>query len=127
MKARAALVSYLQKNDLVACRQFAGEGIQADTKLDDEGQRLFGATLAATEAAYRNGKAKGGKATLLSQQEFNALLQSAGITSADLAKFAHPATLKDADFCALELSIDEAPDKLPEDKRGAFARFVLSH
>lgn len=127
MKARAALVSYLQKNDLAACRQFAGEGIQDINKLDAEGQRLFRAVLAAMETAYRNGKANGGRGAPPSQQEFVALLQSAGITQDDLAKFGQPATLKDADFCALELRIDAAPGKLPDDKRAAFARFVIAH
>jgi hypothetical protein len=127
MKARAELVGYLQKNDVVACRQFANEGIHDISKLDSEGQRLFRATLAAMEAAYRNGKANGGKGTLPSNQEFTGLLQSVGFTPDDFAKFSQAATLKDDDFCALELRIDDAPSRLPDDKRGAFARFVIAH
>jgi hypothetical protein len=127
MKARAELVVYLQKSDLVACRQFAGEGIHDISKLDSEGQRLFRATLAAMEAAYRNGKANGGKGTPPSNQEFAGLLQSAGFTADDFAKLSQVATLKDADYCALELRVDDAPSTLPDDKRGAFARFVIAH
>jgi hypothetical protein len=127
MKARVALVGYLQKHDLVACRQFAAAGIQDISKLDDEGQRLFRATLAAMEAAYRNGKANGGKGPLPSAEEFRAMLQTAGFTDDDFAKLRDAATLKDADLCALELRIDEAPDKLADDKRGPFARFVIAH
>jgi hypothetical protein len=127
MKARVALVSYLQKHDIVACRQFAAAGIQDITRLDDEGQQLFRATLTAMEAAYRNGKASGGKGSLPSAEEFRAMLQTAGFTDDDFARLRDAATLKDADFCALELRIDEAPDKLPDDKRGPFAHFVIAH
>ena len=127
MKARIALVSYLQKHDIVACRQFAAAGIQDITKLDDEGQQLFRATLSAMEAAYRNGKANGGKGGLPSAEEFRTMLQTAGFTEDDFAKLRDAATLKDSDFCQLELRIDEAPDKLPEDKRAPFARFVIAH
>jgi hypothetical protein len=127
MKARVALVSYLQKHDIVACRQFAAAGIQDITRLDDEGQQLFRATLTAMEAAYRNGKANGGKGSLPSAEEFRAILQTAGFTDDDFARLRDAATLKDADFCTLELRIDEAPDKLPDDKRGPFARFVIAH
>lgn len=127
MKARIALVNYLQKHDIVACRQFAAEGIQDITRLDDEGQQLFRATLAAMEAAYRNGKANGGKGALPSAEEFHAMLQTAGFTDDDFAKLRDAAKLTDTDFCILELKIDEAPDKLPDDKRGPFARFVIAH
>jgi hypothetical protein len=127
MKARIALVSYLQKHDIVACRQFAAAGIQDITKLDDEGQALFRATLAAMEAAYRNGKANGGKGSLPSAEEFHTLLQTAGFTDDDFARLRDAAKLTDADFCTLELRIDTAPDKLPDDKRGPFARFVIAH
>jgi hypothetical protein len=127
MKARIALVSYLQKHDIFACRQFAAAGIQDITKLDDEGQQLFRATLTAMEAAYRNGKANGGKGSLPSAEEFRAMLQTAGFTDDDFARLRDSTALKDADFCALELSIDEAPGKLPDDKRGPYARFVIAH
>jgi hypothetical protein len=127
MKARVALVNYLQKHDIVACRQFAAAGIQDITKLDDEGQALFRATLSAMDAAYRNGKANGGKGALPSAEEFHTLLQTAGFTDDDFARLRDAAKLTDADFCTLELRIDTAPDKLPDDKRGPFARFVIAH
>ncbi len=127
MKARADLVGYLEKNDLPACRQFAGDGIRDINKLDSEGQRLFRVMLTAMEAAYRSGKANGAKGKPPSTEEFAAMLQNAGFTPDDFAKFSQTATLTDADFCRLELRIDEAPGKLPGDKRAAFARFVISH
>jgi hypothetical protein len=126
MKARAALVGYLQKHDLAACRQFASTGIQDIAKLDDEGQQLFRATLAAMEAAYRNGKANGGKGTPPSAEAFADMMRSAGFTDADFTRLGQVATLNEADFCALEVRIDEAPDKLPVDKRGPYARFVIT-
>jgi hypothetical protein len=127
MKARSDLVGHLEKADLAACRQFAGDGIRDVNTLDGEGQRLFRAMLTAMEAAYRSGKANGGKGTTPSAEEFTAMLRSAGFSPDDFAKFSQTATLKDADLCQLELRIDEAPDKLPDDKRGPFARFVIAH
>jgi hypothetical protein len=127
MTARTDLVGYLQKTDLAACRQFANEGIHDINKLDGEGQRRFRAMLTAMEAAYRNGKANGGKSKAPSNEEFAAMLKSAGFTPDDFAKFTQTATLPDAELCTLEFRIDDAPSKLPEDKRGAFARFVIAH
>lgn len=127
MKARTDLVDHLEKTDLAACRQFSGDGIRDVNKLDGEGQKLFRAMLTAMEAAYRSGKANGGKGKPATSQEFAAMLQSAGFTPDDFAKFSRIATLKDDELCALELRIDDAPGKLPEDKRGPFARFVIAH
>jgi hypothetical protein len=127
MKARANLVAHLQKTDLIACRQFSGEGIRDINKLDDEGQQLFRTMLTTMEAAYRSGKANGGKGKPPSNEEFGTMLQSAGFTPDDFAKLGHLATLKDDEVCSLELRIDSAPDKLPDDKRGAYARFVIAH
>jgi hypothetical protein len=55
------------------------------------------------------------------------MLQAAGFTPDDFAKFSRTATLKDDELCALEFRIDDAPSRLREDKRGAFARFVIAH
>ncbi len=131
MKARTDLVGHLEETDLAACRQFSGDGIRDVNKLDEEGQRMFRAMLTAMEAAYRSGKANGGpdngKNQPATSQEFGAMLQSAGFTADDFAKFSQIATLKDDELCKLEFRIDAAPSKLPEDKRGAFARFVIAH
>jgi hypothetical protein len=127
MKARADLVGHLEKTDLVACRQFSGDGVRDVNKLDDEGRKMFRAMLTAMEAAYRSGKANGGKGKPATSQEFAAMLQGAGFTADDFAKFGQLATLKDDELCRLEFRIDDAPGKLPEDKRGAFARFVIAH
>lgn len=127
MKARADLVAHLEKTDLAACRQFSGNGIRDVNKLDDEGQKLFRAMLTAMEAAYRSGKANGGKGKPPSNEEFAAMLKTVGFTADDFAKFSQAATLKDDELCKLEFRIDDAPSKLPEDKRGAFARFVIAH
>lgn len=127
MKARADLVSHLETTDLAACRQFSGDGIRDVNKLDDEGQKLFRTMLTAMEAAYRSGKANGGKGKPASNEEFAAMLKAAGFTPDDFAKFSQAATLKDDELCKLEFRIDDAPSKLPEDKRGAFARFVIAH
>ena len=83
--------------------------------------------LTAMEAAYRSGKANGGKGKSVSNTEFAEMLRTAGFTPDDFAKFRQAATLKDDELCELELRIDDAPSKLPDDKRGAFARFVIAH
>ena len=127
MKARADLVAYLEKTDLAACRQFSGDGIRDINKLDNEGQTLFRTMLTAMEAAYRSGKANGGKGKSVSNTEFAEMLRTAGFTPDDFAKFSQTATLKDDELCKLEFRIDDAPSKLPDDKRGAFARFVIAH
>jgi hypothetical protein len=127
MKTRADLVAHLDKTDLAACRQFSGDGIRDINKLDSEGQKLFRAMLTAMETAYRSGKANGGKGKPVSNEEFAAMLRTAGFTPDDFAKFSRTATLKDDELCQLELRIDDAPSKLPDDKRGPFARFVIAH
>jgi hypothetical protein len=127
MKARADLVAHLEKTDLGACRQFSGDGIRDVNKLDSEGQKLFRAMLTSMEAAYRSGKANGGNGKPPSNEEFAAMLKTAGFTPDDFAKFSRTATLKDDELCKLEFRIDDAPGKLPEDRRGAFARFVIAH
>ena len=127
MKARTDLVAHLEKTDLAACRQFSGDGIRDVNKLDSEGQTLFRAMLTAMEAAYRSGKANGGKGKQISNAEFAEMMRTAGFTPDDFAKFSQTATLNDDELCKLEFRIDDAPSKLPEDKRGAFARFVIAH
>jgi hypothetical protein len=127
MKARADLVAHLEKTDLAACRQFSGDGIRDINKLDSEGQTQFRTMLTAMEAAYRSGKANGGKGKSVSNAEFAEMLRTAGFTPDDFAKFSQTATLKDDELCKLEFRIDDAPGKLPDDKRGAFARFVIAH
>ena len=126
LKARADLARHLQKTDPEACRQFSGDGIRNLSKLDPEGQQLFRDMLTAGEAAYRSGKENGGKGKPMDAPAFVSLLQGVGFTNDDLAKFGQT-TASDADVCALEVRVEEAPDKLPEDKRGAYARFVIAH
>jgi len=128
MTARAELVRHLQKTDLPACRQFSGNGIQRVDKLDAEGARLFRNLLTAMEAAYRSGRAPDAKPQpAASDQDFAAMLMEGGITQADLQKLADILKLADAELCELELRVDLTPTILAAEKRGAFARFILTH
>lgn len=79
------------------------------------------------EAAYRSGKANAGKGTPPSGEQFTGLLEEAGFTPDDFARFQKIGTLPDSEVCALDLKVEEAPDHLPEDKRGPFARYIITH
>lgn len=128
MAARVELVRHLQQADLPACREFASTGIQHADRLDAQGQRLVRNVLSTMEAAYRNGRTTGAQSRpTVSDQEFVAMLSDAGFTEADFQKLGDALKLSDAELCALQLRIDTAPARLPADKRGAFARYMLTH
>jgi len=128
MTARVELVRHLQQTDLPACREFASTGIQHADKLDAAGQRLVRNVLSTMEAAYRNGRTPGVQPRpVASDQEFVAMLSDAGFTQIDFQKLGDSLKLSDAELCALQLRIDTAPARLAADKRGAFARYVLTH
>ncbi len=125
---RTELARHLQQVDVAVCKEFANEGIHNIEKLDAEGKRLFREMLQAMEAAYRNGKSAGNVARPVpTQQEFAAMLRDAGFTQDDFAKLGQAATLSDSELCTLEGRIDGAPPQLATERRGPFARFVLSH
>ena len=125
--ARAELVRYLRRVDTAACRQMALGALQRPDLLDAEGQRLFGQVLQTLEAAWRNGKTSGKPQPVLNREELAAVLQEAGFTKADFDRLAAFATLSNEVSCDVELKVDSAPPVLPADKRGAFARYVLSN
>jgi len=125
--ARAALADYLQRANPAACREFAAGGIQRPDKLDSEGQRLFRNVLQALEIAYRSGRAGGKAMPTASRAEILDLLRGAGFEKIDFDRLNAFATLSNDVACQIELKIDQVPAKLPTDKRGAFARFVLNN
>ena len=128
MTARAELVRHLQQANLPACREFSSTGIQRTDKLDIEGQRLVRKVLSAMEAAYRDGRTSGAQPRpVANDQEFVAMLSEAGFTEADFQKLGDSLKLSDAELCALQLRVDTAPARLAADKRGSFARYVLTH
>jgi hypothetical protein len=125
--ARAALAAYLQKASPPACREFAAGGIQRPDRLDGEGQRLFRNVLQALETAYRNGRASGKPLPMPSRAEILDMLRDAGFQKVDFDRLNAFATLSNEVACEIELKVDQVPPKLPVDKRGAFARFVLNN
>jgi hypothetical protein len=125
--ARASLAAYLQKANPPACREFAAGGIRQPDKLDGEGQRLFRGVLQALEAAYRNGKAAGKPQPIPTRAEVLEMLHQAGFQKIDFDRLNTFATLSNDVACDIELKVDQVPPKLPADKRGAFARFVLNN
>ena len=56
-----------------------------------------------------------------------AVLQEAGFTKADFDRLAAFQTLSNEVSCDVELKADSLPPKLPAEKRGAFARYILTN
>jgi hypothetical protein len=125
--ARAEFVKYLRRTDTAACRQMALGALQRPDLLDAEGQRLFGQVLQTLEAAWRNGKASGKLQPVMNREDLVTTLQQAGFTKADFDRLSVFQTLSNEVSCDVELKVDVAPPLLPADKRGAFARYVLSN
>jgi len=125
--ARADFVRYLRGADPAACRQFALGTLQRPDLLDAEGQRLFGQVLQTLEAAWRNGKAATAPKPTLTREELVTVLQDAGFVKADFDRLNSFQTLSNEVSCDVELKVDSLTPRLPEDKRGPFARTVLSN
>lgn len=129
IEARAALLKHLQRADLVVCKEFALTGIQRSDKLDATGQKLLRDVLAALEKAYRSGRAAragGALPAVASDAEARELLGAAGFGQADFDKLAHLVRLSNADACDVALQFNDAPSKLPADKRGRLMRYLLT-
>ena len=128
--ARAALLKHLQRSDLVVCKEFALTGIQRSDKLDATGQKLLRDLLAALEKAYRSGRAaKAGGApppAVASDAEARALLAEAGFTADDFDRLARLMRLSNEEACDIALKFNDAPAKLPADKRGLLMRYLLT-
>jgi hypothetical protein len=128
--ARAALLKHLRQTDLVICKEFAVTGIQRGDRLDTTGQKLLRDMLATLEKAYRSGRsartASAAAPPVASDAEVRALLAEAGFQSADFDKLARIARLPDVDACELALKFNDAPSKLPADKRGPLMRYLLT-
>jgi hypothetical protein len=125
--ARAALAAHLQKANPAACREFSAGGIRQPDKLDGEGRQLFRSVLQALETAYRNGKASGKAKPMPTRAEVLDMLRGAGFQKIDFDRLNAFATLSNDIACEIELKVDQVPAKLPADKRGPFARFVLNN
>jgi len=128
--ARIALLKHLKSTDLVVCKEFAVTGIERSDKLDPTGQKLLNDQLAALEKAYRSGraaKAAGSPAPAVdSDSEVRALLTEAGFQPADFNRLARLARLPIAEACDMALKVNDAPSKVPADKRGALMRYLLT-
>jgi len=125
--ARADLARYLRRVDPAACRQFALGALQRPDLLDAEGQRLFNRVLQTLEAAWRSGKAAATPPPLLTREELAAALRQAGFVKADFDRLNGFQTLSNEVSCDVEFKVDSAPPLLAADKRGAFARAILSN
>jgi hypothetical protein len=129
IEARAVLLKHLQRSDLVVCKEFALTGIQRSDKLDATGQKLLRDVLAALEKAYRSGraaKAGGAVPAVASDAEARALLGEAGFGQDDFEKLTRLVRLSKEDACDVALKFNDAPSKLPADKRGPLMRYLLT-
>ena len=125
--ARAELVRYLRRTDVAACRGFSVGSLQRPDSLDPEGRRLFGLWQQAVETAYRSGKAAGQPRPLPTRPEIVALLQQGGFRKVDFDRLNAFQHLSNEVSCDIELMVDSVPPALPVDKRGPFARYVLTN
>ncbi len=126
LAARADLVRYLRRADPAACRQLALGNLQRPDLLESEGRQLFGEYVQALQAAYRNGKAAGKPQTLLSRDGLTAALREAGFVKIDFDRLRAFQTLSNEVSCDVEIKVDSAAEHMPAERRGAFARYVLS-
>jgi hypothetical protein len=128
--ARATLLKTLKDSDLVVCKEFAVTGIQRSDRLDATSQKLMSDLLAALEKAYRSGRAAKAAGTpapaVASDAEARALLTEAGFQSADFDRLSRLARLPNEAACDLALKVNDAPQKVPADKRGALMRYLLT-
>jgi hypothetical protein len=125
--ARADLVRHLRRADLAACRAFSLNTLQRPDSLDPEGRRLFGLWQQAVESAYRSGRAAGQPLPLPTRPELVALLQQAGFRKLDFDRLNAFQHLSNEASCDIELMVDSVPPLLPADKRGPFARYMLTN
>lgn len=125
--ARADLVRYLRSADVALCRLFSTGAMQRPDRLDPEGRRLFGVWEQAVETAYRSGKAAGQPLPLPTRPEVMALLQQAGFRKLDFDRLNAFRHLSNEASCDVELMVDSVPPLLPADKRGPFARYLLTN
>lgn len=125
--ARATLVAHMRKTNPAACRQFAIGTLTRPGVLDTEGQQLYGAWLRAYEAAYRSGRASTGPRPLPGRSEIPAMLQQGGFRQPDLERLAMFRNLSNEVSCDIELKVDSVPPLLPAEKRGPFARYLMTN
>lgn len=125
--ARADLVHHLRRADVAACRSFSVGTLQRAQSLDSESRRLFGRWRQAVEAAYRSGKAAGQPRPLPTRPEVVELLKQAGFRKVDFDRLNAFRHLSNEVSCDIELMVDSVPPSLPADKRGPFARYVLTN
>ncbi len=127
MAARVELLQHLLKTNVKACREFSLGGIQEVAKLDAEGQRLYGKVQSTIEAAYRNGRTGGKTQPMATLQEIGQMLIDVGFQKPDFDKLNSFGSLSNQVSCTIQLKLDEVPSKLPPEKRGAYARYVLGN
>jgi len=128
MAARADLIQHLRATNTAACREFSLGGIKDVEKLDIKGQELYRKLIAAMEAAYRSGRArKDTNPAVPNLQAMGAMLQEAGFTKPDFDKLNSFGSLSNDVSCDIELKLNQVPSKLPPDKRGGYARYILGN
>jgi hypothetical protein len=126
--ARAEFVRALRGSDAAACREFSLGPLRRPEALDAEARRLFGLWQQAVETAYRSGKAAAGQVrTLPNRTELVALLEQAGFRRIDFDRLNNFQVLSNDASCNIELKVDSVPPLLPADKRGPFARYLLTN
>jgi hypothetical protein len=126
--ARAALVAHLHLTDNPACRQFALGTLVRPDALDAEGRRLFEAWRQGLEAAYRAGKAASQPPPLPGRGRRRRDAAGGGLPQVRLRPPEQPSSCcRTKASCEVELKVDSVPRSLPPEKRGPFARYLLTN
>jgi hypothetical protein len=130
LAAREAMLRHLQKTDLALCKEFAVTGIQHAERLDETGQVLLRDTLSALEQAYRAGRAARARgatpAAVASEAQAHDLLVEAGFQPADFDRLGRLPGLSNDEACEVAIRFNDAPARLPPDKRAALTRYILT-
>jgi hypothetical protein len=123
--ARADFVRYLRRADPAFCRQLALGNLQRPDLLDSEGRQLFGEYVQVLQAAYRSGKV-GKPQPFLGRDALTDALKQAGFAKVDFDRLQAFQTLSNEVSCDVEIKVDSAVERMPDQVRGPYARYVLS-
>ncbi|MBI3199455.1 MAG: hypothetical protein HYZ40_18480 [Rhodospirillales bacterium] len=126
IEAMQDFVRHLQVTDAALCKEFGLMGIQQPARLDSAGGTLFKRALAAQEQAYLNGKTRPATPQQISDDEVSRLLTEAGYTTDDFLKLAMLAQSSAANGCAIVVKLYAAPTRLPPQRGGILARYLLT-
>lgn len=122
--AQLKLYRYLAGKNADLCSEIFRSGISDVRKLDEDGRRLWDASLQATEAMYLNGRGRPSKADPLNTDDRQALALALEITPEEAGHISNLASASAATVCALAVKIF---DGVLTKVHGPFREKVMRH